>query len=99
MPRRAAARATPASSTPLTDGTHIPQPDDPFASQVSLLRRQWKWAAFSQFFYTFAALFAMQDLSLTVRRLSPPLSNRVPPRDLFLPGRVISVPQHMLTLL
>lgn len=99
MPRRAAARATPASSAPLTDTTHNPQPDDPFAPQVSLLRRQWKWAAFSQFFYTFATLFAMPDVSLTVRHAFPSLPNRVPSRDLFLPGRVISVPQHILTLL
>ena len=99
MPRRAAARATPASSTPLTDGTHNPQPDDPFATQVTLLRRQWKWAVFSQFFYTFATLFAMPDVSLSVRHLFPSLPNRVPSRDLALPGRVISVPQHMLTLL
>src|SRR6266446_3384824 len=69
MPRRAAALATPATSTPLTDGTLIQQSDDPFASQVSLLRRQWKWAAFSQFFYTFATLFAMPEVSLTVRQL------------------------------
>jgi hypothetical protein len=70
MPRRAAALATPATSTPLTDGTLIPQSDDPFTSQVSLLRRQWKWAVFSQFFYTFATLFAMPDVSLTVRQFS-----------------------------
>jgi hypothetical protein len=99
MPRRAAARATPASSTPLTDGIHNSQPDDPFSTQVSLLRRQWKWAAFSQFFYTFATIFAMPNVSLTVRHLFPSLSNRVPYRDLSLPGRVISVPQHVLTLL
>ncbi len=69
MPRRAAASATPATPTPLTDGTHNQQLDDPFAPQVSLLRRQWKWAAFSQFFYTFATLFALPDVSLTVRHL------------------------------
>ncbi|KAI6042453.1 hypothetical protein EDC04DRAFT_2658182 [Pisolithus marmoratus] len=28
------------------------------------LRRQWKWAAFSQFFFTFNALFAMADVAL-----------------------------------
>jgi hypothetical protein len=67
MPRRAAALATPAASTPLTDATHIQQQDDPFLPDISLLRRQWKWAAFSQFFYTFANLFAMPDVSLTVR--------------------------------
>lgn len=99
MPRRAAALATPATSTPLTDGTLIQQSDDPFASQVSLLRRQWKWAVFSQFFHTFATLFAMPDVSLTVRHLFPALPNRVPPRDLSLPGRVISAPQLILTLL
>jgi hypothetical protein len=98
MPRRAAALATPATPTPLTDGTLIPQSDDPFASQVSLLRRQWKWAVFSQFFYTFATLFAMPDVSLTVRHLFPSLPNRVPSRDLSLPGRVIPRPQHILTL-
>ena len=98
MPRRAAALATPTTSTPLTDGTLIPQSDDPFASQISLLRRQWKWAVFSQFFCTFTTLFAMPDVSLTVRHLFPSLPNRVPSRDLFLPGRVISPPQHVLTL-
>ena len=70
MPRRAAASATPATPTPLADSTHSQQLDDPFAPQVSLLRRQWKWAAFSQFFYTFATLFAMPDVSLSVRHLS-----------------------------
>jgi hypothetical protein len=69
MPRRAAASATPATPTPLTDSTHTQQLDDPFAPQVSLLRRQWKWAAFSQFFHTFASLFAMPDVSLSVRHL------------------------------
>lgn len=99
MPRRAAALATPATtSTPLTDGTLIPQSDDPFASQVSLLRRQWKWAVFSQFFYTFATLFAMPDVSLTVRHLFSSLPNRVPSRHLSLSARVISPPQHILTL-
>ena len=71
----------------------------PLKTQVTLLRRQWKWAVFSQFFYTFATLFAMPDVSLSVHHLFPSLPNRVPSRDLALPGRVISVPQHMLTLL
>lgn len=92
MPRRAAALATPTTSTPLTDGALIPQSDDPFASQVSLLRHQWKWAVFSQFFYTFSTLFAMPDVSLAVRHLFPSLPNRVPSRDLSLPVRVIYVP-------
>ncbi|PFH53210.1 hypothetical protein AMATHDRAFT_1625 [Amanita thiersii Skay4041] len=31
---------------------------------LTLLRTQWKWAAFSQFFFTFSPLFAMNDVSL-----------------------------------
>lgn len=31
-----------------------------------ILRKQWKWAAFSQFFYTFAHLCAMNDVSINV---------------------------------
>ena len=61
MPRRAAALATPATSTPLTDPIHNPQLDDPFAAEVSLLRRQWKWAAFSQFFYHFGFFEAWRE--------------------------------------
>lgn len=98
MPRRAAALATPAASTPLTDGTHNQQSDHPFVAELSLLRRQWKWAAFSQFFYTFSNLFAMPDLSLTVRLFLPSLSNRVLFRDFPRPPRVICLTQHILTL-
>jgi len=99
MPRRAAALATPASSTPLTDGIHNLQQDDPFAAELTLLRRQWKWAAFSQFFYTFATLFAMPDISLTVRFLflTPPIRALSLPSSL--PCRVICIPQITLTLL
>lgn len=71
MPRRTAAPATPAPSTSLRPSSTVPPPDDPFHEQVALLRRQWKWAAFSQFFYTFAPLFAMNDVNLTVRVLLP----------------------------
>ena len=78
MPRRAPALATPSTSTPLTDLSHNPQLDDPFATETSLLTRQWKWAAFSQFFYTFAALFAMPDVSLTVCHFSLPSSKSRP---------------------
>ncbi|KAM6504385.1 hypothetical protein JOM56_001328 [Amanita muscaria] len=31
---------------------------------LAILRTQWKWAAFSQFFYTFSPLFALDDVSL-----------------------------------
>ncbi|THH04166.1 hypothetical protein EW146_g10245, partial [Bondarzewia mesenterica] len=66
MPRRSAALVTPASSTSRKVSPALPPPLDPFHDQLSLLRRQWKWAAFSQFFYTFANLFAMSDVKLTI---------------------------------
>ncbi|KAJ7017514.1 hypothetical protein C8F04DRAFT_1085451 [Mycena alexandri] len=65
MPRRAAPppadlvdpdpdQLDPASSAP-----------DPVDLNLARLRTHWKWAAFSQFFYTFSHLFAMEDVSLT----------------------------------
>jgi hypothetical protein len=38
----------------------------PSISNIALLRQQWKWAAFSLFFYTFSPLFAMSDVTLNV---------------------------------
>ena len=38
----------------------------PSISSIALLRQQWKWAAFSLFFYTFSPLFAMSDVTLNV---------------------------------
>ena len=70
MPRRSAQSAvlaTSASSTPRRDNSTFPPSDDPFQAELFVLRRQWKWAAFSQFFYTFATLFAMEDVMLSVR--------------------------------
>ncbi|KAG5641076.1 hypothetical protein DXG03_006066 [Asterophora parasitica] len=62
MPRRVSARnAPPREESP---------PSHPAALQVSFsealtqLRTHWKWAAFSQFFFTFNHLFAMNDVSL-----------------------------------
>ncbi|KAI0048997.1 hypothetical protein FA95DRAFT_1557418 [Auriscalpium vulgare] len=67
MPRRSAqaALATPAASTPRRDASAPLPSDDPFHPELTLLRRHWKWAAFSQFFYTFSVLFAMPDVSIT----------------------------------
>lgn len=42
-----------------------PQPDLQLESLANL-RTQWRWAAFSQFFFTFSPLFAMNDVSLAV---------------------------------
>jgi hypothetical protein len=63
MPRRAAIRPTATVVSEETEHTRA----------LALLRRQWKWAAFSQFFHTFAVLFAMPDVSVNVRSLSPAL--------------------------
>jgi hypothetical protein len=52
MPRRPAMPSKHANSPP------------PSISNIALLRQQWKWAAFSQFFYTFSPLFAMSDVTL-----------------------------------
>ena len=46
--------------------------DGPFAAEYAALRRHWKWANFSQFFYTFAHLFGAHDVALAVRRLLSP---------------------------
>ncbi|KAI0312318.1 hypothetical protein OF83DRAFT_668150 [Amylostereum chailletii] len=67
MTRRSkqAALATPASSTPARADSVLPAPTDPFHAEYAALRRHWKWAAFSQFFYTFAPLIAMPDIALS----------------------------------
>ncbi|OBZ72258.1 hypothetical protein A0H81_07462, partial [Grifola frondosa] len=69
MPRRTLTPATPVPTAPLTapprDISVLAQSDPQWASNLLLLRRQWKWASFSQFFYTFAPLLSMPDVSLT----------------------------------
>lgn len=70
MPRRTLTPATPTpSATVLSvprDPSVLAQTDPAWAANLQLLRRQWKWAAFSQFFYTFAPLLAMDDVTLAV---------------------------------
>lgn len=70
MPRRTATPATPAPSAPLPppprDLTDLAQHDPLWAANLAILRRHWKWANFSQFFYTFAPLLAMPDVFLSV---------------------------------
>ncbi|KAF8149807.1 hypothetical protein B0H34DRAFT_731219 [Crassisporium funariophilum] len=53
MPRRA-----PNTNISIVNST--PPPFD----NIALLRRQWRWAAFSQFFYVFSQLFALNDVTL-----------------------------------
>ncbi|KAJ3734153.1 hypothetical protein DFJ43DRAFT_1130808 [Lentinula guzmanii] len=63
MPRRASSRYTTAKPAPeqYTSSATFPE----FLSEdLVILRKQWKWAAFSQFFFTFSPLFAMDDVSL-----------------------------------
>ncbi|GLB40648.1 putative PHD zinc finger [Lyophyllum shimeji] len=61
MPRRVPARAQPQEESP---------PNEPVSQQATTfdplkqLRTNWKWAAFSQFFFSFSHLFAMDDVSL-----------------------------------
>ncbi|KAF8072135.1 hypothetical protein FPV67DRAFT_1622999 [Lyophyllum atratum] len=61
MPRRVSARVQPREESP---------PPRAVSQQVAFsdshrqLRTHWKWAAFSQFFFTFNHLFAMNDVSL-----------------------------------
>jgi len=67
MPRRAPARSAALSN----DDAHIASssaPNDPpsLPQDLLILRTQWKWAAFSQFFFTFSQLLAMEDVTLNV---------------------------------
>ena len=68
----AAASTSSPASTPDTRRTPAAPQDGPFAAEYAALRRHWKWANFSQFFYTFAHLFGAQDVALAVRRLLSP---------------------------
>ena len=71
MPRRTATPATPAPPAPLPppprDLAALAESDPEWAANLRALRRHWKWANFSQFFYTFADLLAMPDVFLSVR--------------------------------
>ncbi|KAI0035502.1 hypothetical protein K488DRAFT_68310 [Vararia minispora EC-137] len=63
----AAARANTATLAPTHAHPTAPAAaavDASFAVEYAALRRNWKWANFSQFFYTFNALFNMPDISL-----------------------------------
>ena len=70
MPRRTATPATPAPPAPLPppprDLDALDQSDPEWAANLRTLRRHWKWANFSQFFYTFADLLAVPDVFLSV---------------------------------
>jgi len=63
MPRRISARLT-SSATPQAPSVSFQLPASDADPNILQLRRHWKWAAFSQFFFTFNALFAMSDVTL-----------------------------------
>jgi len=65
MPRRTSTRVT-SSVPPQTTAVSLQLPASVEDPTILQLRRHWKWAAFSQFFFTFNALFAMNDVTLIV---------------------------------
>lgn len=70
MPPRTTTPATPAPPAPLRppprDVAILAESDPQWAANLHTLRQHWKWANFSQFFYTFAPLLAMPDVFLPV---------------------------------
>lgn len=66
MPRRVLASATPGRTSSHVSFADVPSTDTTSLDNLAALRRQWKWAAFSQFFYTFAPLLAAPDVTLPV---------------------------------
>lgn len=69
-PRRRAQAATPARASSNVSFVDLPQhepSDEAYVANIQSLRRSWQWAAFSQFFYTFAQLLQMPEVTLSVR--------------------------------
>ncbi|KAI0759560.1 hypothetical protein BD413DRAFT_487618 [Trametes elegans] len=68
MARRTTTPATPAPAAPLPpaprDIASLAESDPQWAANLHTLRTHWKWANFSQFFYTFAPLLNMPDVFL-----------------------------------
>ncbi|OCB85271.1 hypothetical protein A7U60_g7576 [Sanghuangporus baumii] len=64
--RNASRQAASASSSPAPPRRSflVAQPASTASPQLRELRRQWKWAAVSQFLYTFAQLVALDDVHL-----------------------------------
>ncbi|KAJ7716810.1 hypothetical protein DFH07DRAFT_861834 [Mycena maculata] len=65
MPRRAAPRPAELLDPSPHQDSPIPSSSDVSSRNLAILRTHWKWAAFSQFFFTFSHLFAMEDVSLS----------------------------------
>ncbi|KAF7375079.1 Phd finger domain-containing protein [Mycena sanguinolenta] len=65
MPRRAAPKPAELQDLESRQPENTSSEEDPFAQKLFALRTNWKWAAFSQFFFTFSHLFQMEDVTLT----------------------------------
>ncbi|KAF5392324.1 hypothetical protein D9757_001368 [Collybiopsis confluens] len=65
MPRRPSARnaASAAPSIPSEPLSALALPQS-LHENLAILRKHWKWAAFSQFFFTFAPMLAMDDVTI-----------------------------------
>ncbi|CAA7268161.1 unnamed protein product [Cyclocybe aegerita] len=62
MPRRSQTRVAVLEQTPaISEQRHQSNSD---AENLAVLRKQWRWAAFCQFFFTFAPLLAMNDVTI-----------------------------------
>lgn len=87
MPRRAAPRPAEFLDPDPLQLDPTSSSSDRSVQNLAQLRTNWKWAAFSQFFYTFSHLFAMEDVSLSV---SPSFSRH----EIICP-RVADPPLHV----
>ncbi|TFK19694.1 hypothetical protein FA15DRAFT_165056 [Coprinopsis marcescibilis] len=76
MPRRSSRQVT---VIPVPEIHSLPVLE-PLDDNLTTLRRHWKWAAFTQFFYIFHDLFAINDISVTDLE-----SDLVHGTDIFLP--------------
>jgi len=72
-PRRAATRNQAVKANEAV--APVAPPPVPFAAELHILRTQWKWAAFSQFFFTFSPIFNMDDVTISVRYQGFPILN------------------------
>ncbi|KAF9067222.1 hypothetical protein BDP27DRAFT_1329180 [Rhodocollybia butyracea] len=65
MPRRVSARTATQNHVPVqSEPSSALIPPQSLPENLVILRKQWKWAAFSQFFFTFSPLFNMDDVTL-----------------------------------
>ncbi|KIP10978.1 hypothetical protein PHLGIDRAFT_125116 [Phlebiopsis gigantea 11061_1 CR5-6] len=65
MSRRRLASTTRGRASSHVSFADAPLADTTYEDNLTLLRRHWKWANFSQFFFTFAQLLSMPDVGLT----------------------------------